>query len=485
MGEILKTEALVIGSGAGGALTASLLAERGFNVAIIEEGPRLMSEDVSPSVTEMMRKMYRRGGITPIIGRPNIALAEGRCVGGGTEINSAIYHRPPDDVIKRWQRDFDIKDFSIDNFLPFYERIEKDISVTPASPNTASEILKSGADKLGWKGVYAPRAQKDCVDANMCATGCPTGAKQSMSVTYIPRALNAGVKLISDCKAVKIETTNNHANGVFIMNIKNSFRKVSFIKADYIFVCGGSIQTPCLLQRSNIKKNIGKSLCLHPTIKVAAKFKEELNLHEKAFPTYQVKEFSPAISFGGAVFSPSYAALVLKNINGNFHELMRYWRHIALYYTMTVSSGKGRIMQLPFTKNSVIAGYFLTKADRKNLSEGVAKLSELLLTAGAEEVYLDIHGHPPTRTIKECRYYSENLIPFERANLYTIHIFSSCPMGEDKDKCAVDSFGRIHGFENIYVNDASILPDAPGVNPQGSIMAIAMRNVEHFVSNCK
>jgi len=481
----LKTDILVIGSGAGGALTAALLAEQGFGVTMLEEGPRLIPAAFTPSITEMMRKMYRKGGITPIIGRPNIALAEGRCVGGGTEINSAIYRRAPEDVIERWQKDFDIKDFSIGSLLPLYKRIEKDISVTPASPNIASEILKAGADKLGWKGLYAPRAQKDCVDANMCATGCPTGAKQSMSVTYIPRALNAGAKLLPDCKAVRIETKNKRGIGIFARDSKNDSPKPFFIKADYIFVCGGSIQTPGLLQRSNIKRNIGKSFCLHPTIKVAAKFKEELNLHEKAFPTYQVKEFSPAISFGGAVFSPSYAALVLKNINGNFQELMRYWRHIALYYTMAVSSGKGKITQLPLTKDSVMARYSLSRGDRKNISEGVAKLSELLLTAGAEEVYPDIHGHPPIRTIKECRYYNDNLIPFDRANIYTIHIFSSCPMGEIKEKCAVDSFGKIHEFENIYLNDASVLPDAPGVNPQGSIMAIAMRNAEQFIANYK
>lgn len=481
----MKTEVLIVGSGVGGALTAAILAEKGFDVTILEEGPRLMPTDLTPSITEMMRKMYRKGGITPIVGRPNIALVEGRCVGGGTEINSAIYHRTPDDVIKRWQRDFEIKDFSTETLLPFYAKVEKDISVTPPAPNIASEILKTGAERLGWKGLYAPRAQKGCVDANMCAIGCPTGAKQSMSVTYIPRALKAGAKLISDCKAVKISTTNNRARGVFVINNKGNFHKTSLIKADYIFVCGGSIQTPALLQRSNIAKNIGKSFCLHPTIKVAAKFKEELNLHEKAFPTYQVKEFSPAISFGGAVFSPSYVALVLKNISGDFNELMRYWRNIALYYTMTVSSGKGRILQLPFTKNFVMARYSFSGLDRKNISEGVAKLSELLLTAGAEEVYLDINGLPPIRTIKECRYYNDNLIPFEKANLYTIHIFSSCPMGEAKEKSAVDSFGKIHGTENIYINDASILPDAPGVNPQGSIMAIAMRNVEHFVANCK
>ena len=58
-------------------------------------------------------------------------------------------------------------------------------------------------------------------------------------------------------------------------------------------------------------------------------------------------------------------------------------------------------------------------------------------------------------------------------------------MGEDIRRCAVNSYGKLHGFENIYLNDASILPGAPGVNPQGTIMALARRNADNFLQNTK
>ena len=67
------------------------------------------------------------------------------------------------------------------------------------------------------------------------------------------------------------------------------------------------------------------------------------------------------------------------------------------------------------------------------------------------------------------------------ANLMSVHLFSSCPMGEDQNQCATDSFGRVHGFKNLFVNDASLLCTAPGVNPQGSIMALARRNALQFL----
>jgi choline dehydrogenase-like flavoprotein len=69
-----------------------------------------------------------------------------------------------------------------------------------------------------------------------------------------------------------------------------------------------------------------------------------------------------------------------------------------------------------------------------------------------------------------------------RANLMTVHLTSTVRIGENRARTGADSFGRVWGYENLRVNDASLLPDAPGVNPQGTIMAIASRNSDHFLS---
>jgi choline dehydrogenase-like flavoprotein len=65
----------------------------------------------------------------------------------------------------------------------------------------------------------------------------------------------------------------------------------------------------------------------------------------------------------------------------------------------------------------------------------------------------------------------------------TVHLCSTVPMGSNREVAAADSHGRLHGLDNIYVNDASLLPDAPGVNPQASVMAVAIRNARHFVGS--
>jgi choline dehydrogenase-like flavoprotein len=64
----------------------------------------------------------------------------------------------------------------------------------------------------------------------------------------------------------------------------------------------------------------------------------------------------------------------------------------------------------------------------------------------------------------------------------TVHLTSTVRMGEDRSRTGSDSFGRVWGTPNLRVNDGSLLPDAPGVNPQAAIMAIAARNADHFLS---
>jgi choline dehydrogenase-like flavoprotein len=70
-----------------------------------------------------------------------------------------------------------------------------------------------------------------------------------------------------------------------------------------------------------------------------------------------------------------------------------------------------------------------------------------------------------------------------RANLMTVHLTSTVRIGEDRSRTGADSFGRVWGFDNLRVNDASLLPEAPGVNPQGPIMAVVARNSDHFLAH--
>ena len=122
---------VVIGSGAGGAVTALELATAGFDVIVLEEGRRHdRTQTYGAGTTEGMKQLYRRRGMTPIFGSVPIGSVEGRCVGGSTEINSGFWHRLPPDCYHRWRTDYLLEDFSPERLQPYFERAERDLSVS-------------------------------------------------------------------------------------------------------------------------------------------------------------------------------------------------------------------------------------------------------------------------------------------------------------------------------------------------------------------
>jgi len=149
----LRTEIVVVGSGPGGAITACLLAEAGRNVLLIEEGPFYRLESCSPFSREEMEQKYRNGGLTVAMGKTKIAYVEGCCVGGGSEINSGLYHRTPPEILERWRKQFQVDALTEKDMTPHFEACERDLSVSllPGAAPAASLKLHEGATRLGWK----------------------------------------------------------------------------------------------------------------------------------------------------------------------------------------------------------------------------------------------------------------------------------------------------------------------------------------------
>ena len=105
-----------------------------------------------------------------------------------------------------------------------------------------------------------------------------------------------------------------------------------------------------------------------------------------------------------------------------------------------------------------------------------------MLEAGADAVFPSFRGAPCVRTRADLATLTSRFSAAQ-AGVMTVHLCSTVPLGEDRRRCAADSFGRVHGTSNVWVNDASLLPTAPGVNPQATVMAIAIRNARRFIES--
>ena len=464
-----STEIVVIGSGPGGAITAALLAEAGREVMLIEAGPELALEDTPEFSRAEMERKYRNGGITAAFGKTKISYVEGRCVGGGSEINAGLYHRTPETILQRWHDEFALDGATMGELKPFFEANERELSVSPLQGEhpMASLKMREGAAKMGWSSMEVPRWFK------YDGPNDKIGKKQSMTRTFIPRAQQAGANLLTDTRVAKL----SRAGTEWIVRCERGEDRFA-IRCKTVFVCAGAIHTAALLRRSGITQNIGNSLRMHPTVKVVARFPETVNSRDMGVTVEQIKEFSPRLGFGVSVSRAPYISLSMLDQEQQ-RVVDERWQNMAIYYAM-ITGGNGRVRNVPGYRDPLVS-YALGEDDMRNLAEGARKLSQLLLAAGAEELYSTVRGFPPLRSTGDLQKLPDAL-PIGRASLMSVHLFSSCPMGENKEMCAADSFGSLHGHDNLYINDGSLLCTAPGVNPQGSIMAFARRNVTHFLS---
>lgn len=464
----LDTEVLVIGSGAGGATTAVALAEAGRHVTIVEEGPDVDPDAIEPFSLEEMAAKYRHRGGGAALGSPAIAYAEGRCVGGSTEINSGLWHRLPVDLVDEWRVRYEIDEFTPAGLDRYAQQVEswQSVSMVPGAPPPSSALLERGAATLGWRSVEFPRVFSYEGDR---------ATKQTMQRTTLPRARAAGASVLSDTRITKLALVGDRVTGA----IGHHHGEPVEITADDVFVCGGAVQTPALLQRSGLRRGTGTGLKLHPTIKIAARFPDRIDHGD--VPMHRVTEFAPNLTIGGSIARRAHVALAIADAGIDPTSSMDDWENIGVYYAAIRSDAGGRVIAVPGLQAPVVT-YRLTDADMSRLARGLVHLGELLLAAGATELYPSVTGGGVARSLADLGAWW-HAVDRKRTNLMTVHLTSSMRMGERRDRTATDSFGRVHGVRNLRVNDASLIPDAPGVNPQAAVMTIALRNATHFLAS--
>jgi len=470
----VRADVAIVGSGPGGAVTACTLAEAGRDVVLVEEGS-LLPLDSAPAFSALeMRQKYRNGGITVALGAPKLNYAEGRVVGGGSEVNSGLYHRTPPDVLEHWARDFGLAHSGPDELAPHFAACEQDLSVglLPGPAPAASLRLHEGAQRLGWSSLEVPRWYRWAPD------GSGLGVKQTMSKTYVPRATGAGCRLLTDTRVARLTRDGGRWALACEPSQRGARGRAFTIRARTVFVAGGAIQTPALLRRSGIRPNVGLTLRMHPTVKVVARFDDVVNAPGMGVPVHQVKEFAPHLSFGCSISEPPHLALAMTDHPELIPAVREQWPHLASYYAMS-DGGVGRVREIPTCRDPLVS-FALDDADLALLADGLAKLCRCLLAAGATALYPSIRGCPPVRSEADLALLPD-VLPRDRTSLVTIHCFSTCPAGERRERTAVDSLGRVHEVPGLHVADGSLLCGAPGVNPQGSIMALARRNALGFL----
>jgi len=486
---VLDCDVVIVGSGAGGSPIAAELAEAGFDVVVLEEGSYYQTRDFTADTSAMVRQLYRDGGATIAIGNPPIMFQEGRVVGGSTVINGGMSWRTPDDILERW-RDEAGMDIDAKQLEPYFERVEKRIHVAQNDPEAIGNenlILKRGADKMGWKYVSNLRNQVHCIGSNRCAFGCPTGAKQSALVSYIPRALHYGARVYADVKVDRMTFHGKRATGVLGRVVSPDGQKTHrvVVRAKLVVAACGAIHTPALLSRSGLTSRsgrLGKNLGLHPNVKIIAIFDEDVTSWKGVHQAFQVREFveQGLGCFAAVNLPPSVTAMSLPQKGRVLGELMDQYNHMVVAGLLVEDTTSGNVKII---NGRPQAFYQLADRDIVTMQKGLTLLCELMFAAGAKKVLLPFHHANEMLSADDVRRFFAKPIPASSWELFTVHMMGTCAMGSDRTTSVTDEFGFMHDVDRLLISDASVFPTPCRVNPMETIMTLATRSAGYVIDN--
>jgi len=489
-----ETDFVVVGSGAGGAAAAVILARAGLCVAIVEAGPWRAPEDYPHTTYGAMRDLFPDWGALVTQSRALWPIVQASCVGGSTVINSAIVVRTPGDCFARWEREYGIEGEALGRRVwEHQDRLERELSaevVPPDARGLLNTLAMDGAEALGWSSHYMVRYAKDCEGTGQCLQGCRKGRKQSTNITYVPEVLDRRGYVLSCAPVARLlfdPSNKKRAMGVTGRFLDPASRREGArftVRARRGVLLGASAtKTPILLAKSGVKSRaLGTLFRSHPGTGVFGVYKDPVDQNLGATQGWASTAFrvEPGLKLETLAIPPE---MVAGRLPGGGRELVRRfreYRHIAMWVTAVRAESAGTIK--PGLFGGPVVRYMLDEADMRRLRKGLAMVARMHFAAGAKEVIPGIYGLPYKLGPDEVDKIEEG--PLDPRSYIAIlsHLFGGCPMSADPNKGVVDEHGKVHGAEGLYVVDASAIPTTIGVNPQHTIMALASSFAERLVS---
>lgn len=473
----LDAHVVIVGSGPAGSAAAWVCAQAGASVWIVEEGAPYPADASTPHAWEAMALAYRDSGAQLSRGRPPLPIVQGRCVGGGSVINGAIHWPLPSDVLQRWHEEdpglatsWSSEDLDAMTQL-FFRRLR--VGPTPRSVQGRNSLLmRDGADALGLENRPTLRNAPGCQATGRCLQGCPSGAKQRVDHTLLADAAQAGARLICRTRAVRVVHNHQRCAGVHAVSEGGATVRLRARRA--VLLAASAVQSPALLLRSRLSAGpVGRHFQAHPGVGVLGRFSEEVVAWTGATQGWEVIGLrQQGLKFEALGLDPGVLASRLPGLGKTWaHEVDRSAQYASWGAALKATS-EGRIR---LSRGQPVVHYTLSPEDRRGLARGVAWLGRMMFAAGAQEVLPGVQGLPErVTTTEELDQLEAN--PPSGPEAYTAvvtHMFGTCRAHSHPGRGVVRPDLRHHQVDGLYVVDSSVFPTNTGVNPQGSILAIA------------
>lgn len=493
IGDTLLADVVIVGSGAGGGVLAGELSAAGLDVVVIEKGGYYAEGDFNGSELHAQQRLLERGGFLVTDDLSMLILA-GKALGGGTVINWTASLRTPNIVLDEWEAEYGVTGFTGREYQASMDAVSSRLHVTEAESeaNRRNQVLVRGAAAFGYAAKTIPRNVLGCKDCGFCCFGCPHGAKQSATRTYLQDAYTHGARLITHAEVDRVLIENGRAVGVEARARTAQGQMVNFrVRAKTVIAAAGAIHTPALLLRSGLSNtHIGRNLHLHPSSGTFGFFEEPINGWEGVMMSHYVSEFNNldgrgyGVTLESAPGHPGLTAISFPWMDGLQHkELMSRYSHAANILIITRDQDGGRITLEANGQPRI--HYQLGEVDKIHLLRGLSESMRIHHAAGAQFIRSPVaKAGMFSRVHDDLEAYIRS---FEQIGLRrydfvlgSAHQMSSCRMGGSPAKGAISPVGESYEVQGLYVADGSALPTATGVNPMLTIMSVAHRIAAHL-----
>ena len=482
------TDTVVIGTGAGGATAARVLAATGTEVLMLEEGPRLVTADRPRDVAGALANTMREGGMQASDDLSPLVVLQGRCVGGSTAINSGIIWRMPEDVRADWSTRHGLHELvNEDTMAQAYSAIEADLGVTETSERVLggnAALMAMASDRLNLPGKFITRNSARCQGRGECLQGCPGENRQSMDVSYVPRALADGARLRTHARVERVWIEGGRAAGVLGDVLHPQTRRPIGrfrVRARTVVVSAGAVHTPLILLKSGLHGLVGKRFQAHPGAAMLARFDEPVRMSYGATQGYEVPMRHRGFKLESLSLPPEMLAARLPGVGADWQERLANLDHYAQWCAQIRMTAQGRIR--PGALGPRIS-YSPRKSDIATLQEALLCIGRMMFEVGAREVYPGIDGCPEVvRSVDELERMGER--PWKRRQLHLVasHLFGTATAGADPRYSVVGTDLQSHQVTGLYVMDASVFPTNLGVNPQHAIMAVVFGAAQRLAAS--
>ncbi|WP_373886598.1 GMC family oxidoreductase N-terminal domain-containing protein [Duganella sp. BJB480] len=491
----LEADVVIVGSGAGGGVSAEILALSGLRVLIVEEGALRSSSDFNMKEAEAYPQLYQESAARKTRDK-GINILQGRTVGGSTTVNWTSSFRTPDITLAYWNKQYGLKDYTPEQLAPWFGMMEQRLNVMdwPAAPNENNDLLRRGAAKLGIPTALIRRNVNGCWNLGYCGMGCPTNAKQSMLVTTIPSALTQGATLLTRARAERFVIRGDKVAQLDCVALDASGhaptgRRIT-LRARHYIAAGGAINTPALLLRSGAPDPhglLGKRTFLHPVVISAGTFAQRVDGYAGAPQTVYSDHFLHNAPIDGPMgyklevppLHPLLLATTVAGFGAQHAAEMAQFPHkqviLALLRDGFHAGAPGGSVALDGAGAPVLdypIGDFIWDGARRAL----LTMAEIQFAAGATDVS-PVHESAPRYTSWAQARDGIAALPLKllATRVVSAHVMGGCAMAGDERQGVAGADGRYRGLANLSVHDGSLFPTSIGANPQLSIYGIVAR----------